>query len=151
MTLDGFRSVCKKEGMARLLRVEFEGAVYHVMARGNEGRRIFRDNEDRQVFFSTLEQCIENYGLQVYGFCLMPNHYHVFVETPRENLSRAIGWEGKCVSTWLVRLATRMEVQSRRYSSVLKDNLKINRYLPLGSPSLKARLRQLCQVSRVDP
>ena len=78
--------------MARPLRVEFPGAIYHVTARGNERRAIFRDDEDRRLFLATLEETFEEYGLRIHAFCLMPNHYHLLVETPRANLSRAIGW-----------------------------------------------------------
>jgi len=62
------------------------------MARGNERRRIYRDADDRKAFLTTLEQSMEGHGLRVHGFCLMPNHYHLLVETPRGNLSRALGW-----------------------------------------------------------
>jgi len=62
------------------------------MARGNERRRIYRDADDRKAFLTTLEQSVEGHGLRVHGFCLMPNHYHLLVETPRGNLSRALGW-----------------------------------------------------------
>jgi putative transposase len=78
--------------MARPLRVEFAGALYHVTARGNERRAVFRDDEDRQRFLATLEESSREYGLRLHAFCLMPNHYHLLVETPRANLSRAIGW-----------------------------------------------------------
>src|SRR5258708_28566693 len=78
--------------MARPIRVEFPGAVYHVTARGNERRRTFRDDADRRQFLATLGQAAAENGLRVHGFCLMPNHYHLLVETPRGNLSRAIGW-----------------------------------------------------------
>ncbi|HPA18126.1 MAG TPA: transposase [Verrucomicrobiae bacterium] len=78
--------------MARPIRVEFEGAVYHVMARGNERREIFRSARDRGLFLETLEEAVLRFGLLVHAYCLMPNHYHLVVETPRGNLSRAIGW-----------------------------------------------------------
>ena len=78
--------------MARPIRIEVEGAVYHVTARGNERRRTFRDDEDRLLFLQTIEECVLGHGLRVHGFCLMPNHYHLLVETPRGNLSRALGW-----------------------------------------------------------
>ena len=78
--------------MARPLRVEFPGALYHVTARGNERRAVFRDDEDRHRFLATLEEASAEYGLRLHAFCLMPNHYHLLVETPRANLSRAIGW-----------------------------------------------------------
>jgi len=78
--------------MARPIRVEFPGAVYHVTARGNERRPTFRDEVDRRQFLATLGQAAAEHGLRVHGFCLMPNHYHLLVETPRGNLSRGIGW-----------------------------------------------------------
>jgi REP element-mobilizing transposase RayT len=78
--------------MARLIRVEFPGAIYHVTARGNERRPVFRDDEDRGTFLATIAEAVEAHGLRLHAFCLMPNHYHLLVETPRANLSRAIGW-----------------------------------------------------------
>jgi putative transposase len=78
--------------MARPIRVEFEGAVYHVTARGNERRLIYRDDRDRRRFLETLEEAVQQNGLRVHGYCLMPNHYHLLVETPRGNLCRSIGW-----------------------------------------------------------
>jgi len=78
--------------MARPIRIEFPGAVYHVTARGNERRKTFRDDVDRRQFLATLEETIGLHDLRLHGFCLMPNHYHLIVETPLGNLSRAIGW-----------------------------------------------------------
>jgi len=78
--------------MARPIRVEFAGAVYHVMARGNERRAIYRDDEDRRRFMDTVGEMAERFGIRVHGYCLMPNHYHLIVETPRGNLSQAVGW-----------------------------------------------------------
>ena len=79
-------------GMARPIRIEFVGAVYHVMARGNERRAIFFDDQDRRRFLETLAEMVEQFGVRVHAYCLMPNHYHLVVETPRGNLSRAMGW-----------------------------------------------------------
>ena len=73
-------------------RVEYPGAVYHVTARGNERREIFRGDEDRRLFLTTLAESIELHGLRLHGFCLVPNHYHLLLETPQANLSRAVGW-----------------------------------------------------------
>ena len=78
--------------MARPLRVQFEGAAYHVTARGNERRAIFRDDTDRKRFVQTLGEAAERFGLAVHAYCLMPNHYHLLLATPRANLSRAVGW-----------------------------------------------------------
>ena len=78
--------------MARPIRIEFEGAVYHVMARGNERREIFRDDHDRHRFLDALAEAVERFGLKIHAYCLMPNHYHLVLVTLRGNLSQAIGW-----------------------------------------------------------
>ena len=71
--------------MPRRVRVEFAGAIYHVMARGNERREIFRDDHDRSRFLETLAEMVEQFGLRVHAYCLMPNHYHLLV-TAQKNL-----------------------------------------------------------------
>ncbi len=86
------------------MRVEFPGAMYHVTARGNERRAIFRNDEDRGIFLATLAEGIEEYGLRLHGFCLMANHYHLLLETPRANLSRGMGW---IQTTYTIRFNTR--------------------------------------------
>lgn len=78
--------------MARPVRVEFSGAVYHVTARGNERRAIVRDAKDRQRFVETVAEMVERFGVRVHAYCLMPNHYHLLVGTPAANLSQAVGW-----------------------------------------------------------
>jgi len=78
--------------MARPIRVEYEGAVYHVTARGNDRRAIYRDDGDRERFLETVGQCVEQFGVVVHAYCLMPKHYHLLIETPRGNLSRSLGW-----------------------------------------------------------
>ncbi len=74
--------------MARAQRIEYEGAVYHVTARGNEQRAIFRDDADREHFLRRLRESLEQYEVRLYLFCLMSNHLHLVVETPRANLGR---------------------------------------------------------------
>ena len=78
--------------MARAPRIEFEGAVYHVTARGNERRSIYRSDEDRRLFLETLEQMRVRFGIILHCFCLMPNHFHLVVETPLGNLARGMAW-----------------------------------------------------------
>ena len=78
--------------MARKLRVEFEGAVYHVMNRGDQRERIFVDDEDRRLFLATLGEACAKTEWQVHAFCLMSNHFHLVVETPRSNLSAGMRW-----------------------------------------------------------
>ncbi len=76
--------------MARPLRIEFPGALYHVTARGNERAAIFFTDRDRLDFLGTLGDVVEHYGWLCYAYCLMPNHYHVVVQTPEPNLSRGM-------------------------------------------------------------
>jgi|SRR5688572_10506247 len=63
--------------MARALRIEFPGAWYHVTARGNERRAIFRSDADRQRLLDVLSECCTRFGLRLHGYALMPNHYVV--------------------------------------------------------------------------
>ena len=73
--------------MARPLRIEFPGAIYHVMSRGNERRAVVRDDKDRQRRLDWLRRTVETYCWQLHAFVLMTNHEHLFVETPEPNLS----------------------------------------------------------------
>jgi REP element-mobilizing transposase RayT len=72
--------------MPRPLRVEFAGAIYHLMSRGDHREAIFRDDEDRQTFLRTLGEACEKTGWQVHAHCLMGNHFHLVTETPQPNL-----------------------------------------------------------------
>jgi REP element-mobilizing transposase RayT len=78
--------------MARPIRIEFEDAVYHLTARGNERRDIYRDVPDRRRFLETLEEAVQRFGVVMHAYCLMPNHYHLLLQTPRANLTAAAGW-----------------------------------------------------------
>lgn len=76
--------------MARPLRIEFPGAIYHVTSRGNARRKIFQDNSDRESFLSTLAWVVERFGWICHAYCLMDNHFHLMIETPEPNLSRGM-------------------------------------------------------------
>jgi len=73
--------------MARPLRIEFPGAVYHATSRGNERSLVFRDERDRVAFLDVLARTVERWGWIVHAYCLMGNHYHLLIETPEANLS----------------------------------------------------------------
>ena len=73
--------------MARPLRIELAGGLYHVMSRGNERRAIVRDDADRQRRLDWLQRTVEVYGWRLHAFVLMTNHDHFFLETPEPNLS----------------------------------------------------------------
>ena len=72
--------------MARKLRIEYPGAVYHVMNRGDRRESIFLNEKDRELFLETLGEACAKTGWEVHAFCLMGNHFHLVVETPRANL-----------------------------------------------------------------
>lgn len=73
--------------MARPLRVEFSGAIYHLTSRGNARQKVFFTDTDRELFLDTLSQVVSRYGWICHAYCLMANHYHLLVETPKANLS----------------------------------------------------------------
>ena len=68
--------------MGRPLRLEYPGAVYHVMSRGHERAAMFRDDEDRERFLRLLGTIAMREGWEVHGYCLLGNHYHLLIETP---------------------------------------------------------------------
>lgn len=78
--------------MARPLRIQYEGAIYHVMSRGDRREAIFVDDDDRERFSATLAEACAKTGWQVHAACLMDNHFHLVVETPQPNLSVGMKW-----------------------------------------------------------
>ncbi len=76
--------------MARPLRLEHSGAIWHVTARGNERGEVFRDDVDREEFLSVLGRTVSLYGWRLHAYVLMGNHYHLLVETPEPTLSRGM-------------------------------------------------------------
>ena len=78
--------------MPRKLRIEYEGAIYHVMNRGNRREPIFRDDADRKHFLETLAKCCTKTDWQVHALCLMDNHFHLVLETPKANLVAGMRW-----------------------------------------------------------
>jgi putative transposase len=86
--------------MARPLRIEMAGGRYHVTSRGNEQRNIFRVERDRQHFIELLAAWPEQFGTRLHAYILMNNHYHLMVETPEPNLSRAMQWLNGSYTSW---------------------------------------------------
>ncbi len=82
--------------MARKLRVEFEGAIYHVMCRGDRRENIFEDETDRGRFLETLGEVCRRTGWRIHAYVLMRNHYHWLLETPRPNLVAGMQWFQSC-------------------------------------------------------
>jgi putative transposase len=130
--------------VARPLRLERAGARYHLTARGNERRAIFRDEEDRQHFIGLLAQLPERFGTRLHGYVLMPNHYHLLLETPEANLSRVGQWLNVSYSVWFNRRHQRSGhlFQGRYAAIIIEDDRnfqEVGRYLHLN-PVRVARL-----------
>jgi len=79
-------------GVARKLRVQYPGAIYHLMNRGDLGEPTFKDDADRARFLETLGQCCTQTDWQVHAWCLMNNHFHLVIETPKANLVAGMKW-----------------------------------------------------------
>jgi len=73
--------------MARPLRIEFAGALYHVTSRGDKKAAIYLDDDDREIFLNTLNEVRTRFNWVIHAYCLMDNHYHLLIETPDSNLS----------------------------------------------------------------
>jgi REP element-mobilizing transposase RayT len=74
------------------MRIEYPGAAYHVMARGNHGQHIFKDDQDFKRFLSTLEEACQKTGWRVHAYVLMGDHCHLLIETPEPNLVAGMKW-----------------------------------------------------------
>ena len=80
--------------MTRPWRIEFEGAYYHILSRGNERRKIFSDNSDRVSFLETLSKMSDRFEVEIYAYVLMDNHYHLLLKTNKPNISKSMQWFG---------------------------------------------------------
>lgn len=120
--------------MARPLRIEYTGAWYHVMNRGRHGEKIFADSEDFKAFIALLRETSEMFALRIAAFCLMSNHYHILVQTPAGNLSRAMRHiNGVYTQRYNRRLGIDGQLFRGRYKSVLVEEdsylLELLRYI----------------------
>lgn len=108
--------------MARRLRVEYPGAIYHLMNRGDRREPIFKDDEDRQRFLDTLAEACAKTSWQIHAFVLMPNHFHLVTETLLPNLVAGMKW---LLGTYTIRFNRRHKVVghlfSGRYKALLVD------------------------------
>lgn len=108
--------------MVRPWRIQFSDAVYHVMSRGNGGAEIFLDGDDCRFFLELLGRLASRFNVQIFAFCLMSNHYHLFLRTLEPNLSDAMRWLNSAYSIRFNRLHRRRgHVLQGRYKSVLVD------------------------------
>ncbi len=123
--------------MARPLRLEFAGALYHVTARGNRQEAIYEDDTDREAFLSVFGDVCDSYSWICHAYCLMDNHYHLLVETPETNLSRGMRQLNGVYTQKFNRAHGRVgHVFQGRYKAILVDKdsylLELSRYIVLN-------------------
>ncbi len=108
--------------MARQLRIQYSGAIYHIMARGDHGNPIFSDDRDREVFLKTLAQACDKTGWLIYAYVLMGNHYHLLLETPEPNLVLGMKWlQGTYTRRYNVRHHVLGHLFQGRYRGLVVD------------------------------
>ncbi|MBM4152451.1 MAG: transposase [Kiritimatiellaceae bacterium] len=108
--------------MGRNPRIEFEGAVYHVMSRGNHQEAVFLDDHDNRIFLDTLDEACSRTGWRIHAFVLMGNHYHLLIETPNPNLVDGMRWlQGTYTKRFNIRNKKRGHLFQGRYKALLVD------------------------------
>jgi REP element-mobilizing transposase RayT len=108
--------------MARPLRVEYPGAYYHVINRGNNQEKIFLNDRDKQKFLEYLGKANERFSVIIHTYCLMSNHFHLLVQTPEPNLSRAMQWINVSYATYFNRKRGRCgHLFQGRFKAILID------------------------------
>ena len=123
--------------MARSLRIEHEGAVYHILSRGNRGEHIFAENHDKEYFIKTLQNAVEKYKIDLYAYCIMGNHYHLLLTTPYGQLKKAMHYIGSAYGSFLRRQKGWIgHVFAGRYKSLCVEKegylLELSRYIHLN-------------------
>lgn len=127
-------------GMARKLRVQYPGAIYHLLNRGDRREDIFVNDEDRKSFLGALGEVCEKTGWEVHAFCLMSNHFHLVIETPQGNLVPGMKWFlGVYTSQYNRRHKLFGHVLSGRYKSLIVDG------------SGNGYLKTVCDYAHLNP
>jgi len=108
--------------MARPLRINFENAVYHIIARGNRKEKIFYSDEDKRLFQKKMNKTFQKYSLICYAYCLLDNHYHLFLKTPKANLSKAMHYLNASYANYFsAKYRLSGPLFQGRYKSILVD------------------------------
>ncbi|MEK6802083.1 MAG: transposase [Nitrospirota bacterium] len=123
--------------MARPLRLSFPGAVYHVTSRGNARHDIVADDRDRSQWLSLLAHVVDRYGWICHAYCLMDNHYHLLIETPKPNLSLGMRQlNGRYTQAYNLRHEQVGHVFQGRFTAILVEKdahlLELCRYVVLN-------------------
>ncbi len=123
--------------MARPLRIEYPGALYHVINRGHRKEKIFRRVADREIFLEKLIAARRKFGIVVHAYCLMDNHFHLLIETPNANLARAMHTFHASYANWFrVKYQLVGSVFQGRYKAVLVERddylVRLSAYIHLN-------------------
>lgn len=134
--------------MSRPPRTLFAGAIYHVTSRGNRRARIYVDDRDHLIWLDVLAETARRYAFKIHAFCMMPNHYHLLVETPEGNLSDGMRYlNGRYSSRHNDRHGLVGHVIQGRYFAVLVARdaqlLEVARYISLNP----VRARLVCNAA----
>lgn len=126
--------------MPRALRIQYPGAIYHVMNRGDRREPIFRDDPDHRSFLATLAEVCAKTNWQVHAYVLMPNHFHLVVETPNPNLVEGMKW---FLGTYTTRFNYRHKLTGHLFSGRYKA--------PLVDGSRDHYFRTVCDYVHLNP
>lgn len=123
--------------MTRPLRINYENAVYHIIARGNRKEDIFYLDEDKRLFQEKMNKTFQKYSLICYAYCLMNNHYHLFLKTPKANLSKAMHYLNASYANYFsAKYRLSGPLFQGRYKSILVDqdqySLVLSAYIHLN-------------------
>ncbi len=123
--------------MARPLRIEYGGALYHVTSRGDRQESIFDDDQDRRAFLHVLGDVVSRFRWRCHAYCLMGNHYHLMIETPEANLTKGMRQLNGVFTQWSNRRHKRSgHLFQGRYKAILVDRdsyfLELARYVVLN-------------------
>ena len=123
--------------MARPLRIEYEGAHYHVTSRGNERKAIYRGDPDREKFLELIRRAVDQFDLRLHAYVLMDNHYHLLIETRRVGLNRALRYLNGVYTQAFNRRHKRVgHLFQGRYKAILVEKesylLELSRYIHLN-------------------
>jgi REP element-mobilizing transposase RayT len=123
--------------MARPLRIQYEGAAYHIISRGNRAEYIFTDDKDKEYFIETIKKAAEKYKAELYAYCIMGNHYHLLLTTPYGELTKLMHYIGSAYGSYQRRQHGVIgHIFAGRYKSLCIEKeqylLELSRYIHLN-------------------
>ncbi len=108
--------------MSRPLRISYKNAFYHITSRGHRKEKIFYDDKDKRTFIQKLDETFQKYDITCYAYCLMNNHYHLFIKTAQPNISLVLHYLNTSYANWFrTRYGLSGSVFQGRFKSILVD------------------------------